>query len=133
MNTHEFTEKKNRRPITCPVILLVLLLSFASINGCSINWEKEWQETHWAKDTGRPFGLNGRDNLQRPSKFATAGVSIYQNKLVSLSPLSEAGLDKMATQGCTACHKDGGLLPSQQLADLYLIGADSRVAAVYHK
>lgn len=86
--------------------------------GCAIDWSTELAQTHWRglNSPGVSGGFGGPVEEPRHSKFASVGMTLYQNRIVTITRLNESGMAVMELQGCLGCHEDGGQLPSLAVA-----------------
>jgi hypothetical protein len=141
MKTYNEAEKKTIQPIDDgnfekrrtthrAVKLLALVLPFMLLNGCAINWQKEWRETNWNRDKGSSFGQYAAAPQEQLSMRYTDRFSRSRNRPAAKTVLSAAGVKIMNEQGCLGCHEGDGSLSLSALSDrFYTVAPRDEVTA----
>lgn len=96
-------------PIRMSLIAVTFLLS-SCLNIAGIKWQDESANTNWAAANNQSIS-NYSDRVSQ-LHLMRQGYVLNEGKLVNATRLNDEGLQVMETNGCIACHHEGGRLPA---------------------
>ena len=86
---------------------MILFLLTSCSNFAGISWHDELKNTHWTGYKSTQFKVNCLSNETRGQFY-----NVIHGRLETFTRLNEEGLRIMGTEGCNACHQQGGMIPS---------------------